>query len=182
MTEPVALQVQWLEEGLLVHAVTVARTGPSVRLVNQLGAAALASLGIAAAAEVWGGDRPLALSITAVFAAIGLGCGAALARTAWLQRRTTPAPPRRLLVEIGRDRLAWTLIDGERWSMTHDHELRLREVMDARSAAVDAGGVVRVRAADGRQHDVPLHGLPVEDVHWLVSRIEEAAGAARSDV
>lgn len=175
--DPVALQVQWLEEGMLVHAVTIARTGPPLSLVHALGAAALAGLGGAAWANVAGN-----LPATAVLAAVGCGCAAGLARVAWQQAHAPPAPPQRLLVEIGKGRLAWSVIANERWSMQHDREVPLAEVLDAGAARVPAGEVVRVRATDGRTHDLPLHGLPAGDAVWLAEQIGGAVRASRVPV
>ncbi|MEQ1503222.1 MAG: hypothetical protein ABMB14_13380 [Myxococcota bacterium] len=175
MTDPEVLQTQWTEQGgLLVHTSTVTGSESSLATANGLAVGALASLGFAAGA-VGQGMIPLAV----LCGAAAIGCGLGLARIAALQRRA-PAPKiRRLLVEIGPDRLSWTWIDGDRWSMRHDHEAPLGEVVDAAPSGTPVGPVVVVKLAGDRRWELPLHGLPSADAGWLSERIVEGARAKR---
>jgi hypothetical protein len=176
ITEPEVLRVQWLEEGLLVHGVTLAAAGPPLRQAHGLAVAALAGLlaGVGAAAAGWwiaGG----------VLGAAGLGAALALGRLGVLQARAqaVPASPRRLLVELGRDRLSWTSLAGDRWSMRHDHEVALTDVVEATPGTSPEGATLRVTLTGAADWEVPLHGVPASDVSWLAQRITEASAAAK---
>jgi hypothetical protein len=163
--DPEALKVQWLDESLLVHGVTM--EGASARIdAHLLLAGACVGAGGAVAALV-AGSVPAAV----VPAAVWLGCAVGLGRRSWQASRTELPAPRRLLVELRPGQVAWTLLVGERWSMRHDHDLRTSDIVDAVPAETPLGVIVRIGLLDGGSRDIPLYGLPSGDAAWLAARI-----------
>ena len=165
--DPVALKVQWLEDSLLVHGVTVeeTRARPATHLL--LLGAMLGAAGAAAAVLV--GSTPAALAAALVW----VGCGLALGHRAWQTSHATPLPPRRLLVELEPGRVAWTLLAGDRWSMRHDHDLPMEGILGATAVHTTAGAAVRIALRDGGAAEIPLYGMPDGDARWLADRIAD---------
>ncbi|MEZ4241219.1 MAG: hypothetical protein R3F59_34680 [Myxococcota bacterium] len=173
ITEPEALKVQWLEDGLLVHGITLAATGPAMSRVHAAAAATLllllGAIGLAANGWPW---------VALPLGVAGVGCAVVFVQLGLAQARAAPAAPRRLLVELGRTHLSWTSLAGDRWSMQHDHRAPLTDVLGAEPAGGAEGAGLRILLR-GEAWEIPLHGVPEADVRWLAARIGEAAAAAR---
>ncbi|MEQ1570158.1 MAG: hypothetical protein ABMA64_31280 [Myxococcota bacterium] len=170
--DPQVLRVDWLEHAMLVHAITLSGDRPSP-WVHPLFAGAVGT-GI-------GGAVALSTGWLVAAGALGLawvGFAAGLSVEAWRVARAAPPVRRRLLIELRPDQLAWTVLDGDRWSMQHQHELPFPTV--SRAAPVDAehGAEVDLTLLDGSHRRIPLHGLPAADAQWLAARIGEGIEAA----
>jgi type IV secretory pathway TrbD component len=169
------LQVQWLEHGMLVHALTLPSPPAQPHTHALLGGAVSTGLGavVTFALAQWLAAGLLAL-LWAVFAGM-------LSRAAWRARQaaqdTRPAP-RRVLVELTGTEIAWSLLRGDRFGMTHDRRVGVALLEGADPVETPDGHVVRVRMAGGSCQDIPLHGLPRGDAEWLAQRIGEAIAAA----
>lgn len=165
--DPEALKVQWLEDSLLVHGVTV--EGVSARPVAHLLLLGAMSGAVGAAAAVLWGSPLLAV----VPGAVWIGCAIALGHRTWLSARVTPPSPRRLLVELQPGRVAWTLLAGDRWSMRHDQDLQVEAIISAIAVRTPSGAAVRIGLRDGGTTEIPLFGMPDGDARWLADRIAD---------
>lgn len=170
--DPRILRVEWLEDAMLLHAITLTHE-PRPAAVDRLfyGALACGGLGVG----LLGAGQ---LALAGVAGVAWAGCAVGLGVEAWRVGRRPPAARRRLLIELRAEQIAWTLLEGDRWSMRHQHELPLPTLTGARALATPHGPEVEVAQAGGGTRRIPLHGLPDEDARWLVERIEEGIAAA----
>lgn len=173
-TDPQMLHVQWLEHGLLLHALTAADPPEQPHTHALLiGACTTAISGVVALALGWWAAAALLLLAWLGFAAL-------LSRAAWktwsLSKKAAPAP-RRLLVELNPTEVAWSLLASNRFGMTHDRRLGVALLEGARPEETPEGTVVRLRLLGGGAQDIPLYGLPRSDAEWLACRIGEAIAA-----
>lgn len=175
--DPQLLHVQWLDNGLLVHAITMAAPASSPH-IHTLFAASIVSIGAGLAAIALGQVVP-----AVALAAVGAAAAAPLARRALaIWRAPDPLPPqRRLLVELSPTEISWTLLSSNRFAMQHDQKIGIAFIERAEPAQTPDGEVVRLTILGGSPQDIPMHGLPRADSLWLASRIGEAIAAVTAE-
>jgi hypothetical protein len=173
--DPQMLHVQWLEHGMLVHALTLPSPPAQPHTHALLGGALSTGLGGVMAFAV--GQGLLAGLLLLVWAL----CAVMLSRAAFRARLASKDPrpaPRRVLVELTGTEIAWSLLQGDRFGMTHDRRIGVALLEGADPVETPDGNVVRMRIFGGASQDIPLHGLPRADAEWLAQRIGEAIAAA----
>jgi hypothetical protein len=169
------LHVQWLEHGMLVHGLTLPSPPAQPHTHALLAGAVSTGLGgvVAFALSQWWLTGPLLL--------LWALCAAMLSRAAYKARLVSqdgrPAP-RRVLVELTGQEIAWSLLQGNRFGMNHDRRIGVAFLEGADPVETPDGHVVRMRISGGSSQDIPLHGLPRGDAEWLAQRISEAIAAA----
>jgi hypothetical protein len=170
--DPEMLRVEWLEHSMLVHAITLSEP-PRSPWVHPLFAGAVVT-GVAGAAAATAGFALVAGALGVGWA----GCVGGLGSIAWRVAHAAPPVRRRLLIELKPEQISWTVLDGDRWSMRHQHEVPLPTMSEARPVAGPHGAEVELTLHDGSRRTIPLHGLPARDADWLADRIGEGIEAA----
>lgn len=169
--DPEALKVQWLEESLLVHAVTMEGASTRVDAHVLLAGACLSAGGVAVAMSYgW-------LWVALILAVVWFACALGLGRLGYTASHAELPVARRVLVELRPGQVAWTLLTGDRWSMRHDHDFAAGDLVNAVAAETALGVVVRIGLAAGGSAEIPLYGLPSGDAAWLAARIGDVLTA-----
>lgn len=172
--DPKMLQVQWLENGLLLHAITMASppTQPNTHVLFVIATVSTA-VGIVAVGLAWWMVAGISLLMWLISAVL-------LMKSAWqVWHAPKELPPaRRLLVELSATEIAWSLLASNRFGMQHDRKIGIALVERVEPAETPEGLVVRMTILGGSSQDIPLHGLPLQDAQWLADRIGEAVAAS----